>query len=306
MPKYDLAGNPLPEPASSAPMDAGLPAVKYDLAGNPLPAASPPQAMGGSPFVPSGGTYAPLPGGAPSPARPMTVTAATGEGGGKRALWMGLGLAVAVVIGVAAFLLTPKHGVSPTGWTTFTASDKSFSCAAPGGWETTTSDKAQQMVGKDQTTGGVQFRSGSASIEVTTDTVATLMSYILVHGNGDTDVLTGPKAGALHKQWKIATSAIHKGYQETKVAPIDQNMEDARLSEWTANGNVFGLGGHVHGYRASLVGGSLTAVVVCQCLDSDWPALKPAFRHVIASVAPGGAAGGAPGGGLPAMTPLGQ
>ena len=293
MPKYDLAGNPLAEPAAStppqaAPMGAGPAEVKYDLAGNPLPAASPPPAPAGAPFMPpSGAMYAPRPaGGPPSTARPMTVAAASNESGGKRALWMGLGLAIAAVIGIVSFLLMPKHGTTPTTWTTFTASDKSFSCAAPGGWETTTSDKAQQMVGKDQTTGGVQFRSGSASIEITTDTVATLMSYILVHGNGDTDALTGAKAGSLHKQWKIATSAIHKGYQETTVAPIDQNMGDARLSEWTANGNVFGLGGRVHGYRASLVGGNLTAVVVCQCLDSDWPALKPAFRHVIASVKP--------------------
>ena len=312
MPKYDLAGNPLPEPVSStatssAPVDAGPAAIKYDLAGNPLPAASPRPAPTETPYIsPGGGAYAPRPGGASSPARPMTVTAATDEGGGKRALWTGLGLAVAVVIGIAAFLLTPKHSTPPMAWTTFTASDKSFSCAAPGGWETTTSDKAQQVVGKDQTTGGVQFRSGSASIEVTTDTVATLMSYILVHGNGDTDALTGPKAVSLHKQWKIATSAIHKGYHETKVEPITENMEDARLSEWTANGNVFGLGGHVHGYRASLVGGNLTAVVVCQCLDSDWPALKPAFRHVIASVTPPAAPPGAAGSGLPPMAPMGQ
>lgn len=304
MPKYDLAGNPLPEPASSVPAPVE---ARYDLTGNPI--ASPPPATGGAPFMPPGGAmYAPRHGGSPPPARPMM--AAPNEGGGKRALWMGLGLAVAVVIGIAAFLLMPRHGAAPTGWTTFTASDKSFSCAAPSGWETTTSDKAQQMAGKDQTTGGVLFRSGSATIEVTTDTVATLVSYLLVHGNGDTDALTGPKAGSLHKQWRIATSAIHKGYRETKVEAIAENMGDARLSEWTADGNVFGLGGHVHGYRASLVRGSLTAVVVCQCLDSDWPALKPAFRHVIASVTPPtpppAPPPSAPGMDMPPMTPTGQ
>ncbi len=311
MPKYDLAGNPLPEPASStssisAPTGDAPAAIKYDLAGNPIPSASPPPG-GGAPFIqPGGGMNTPRPSGGPaSPTRPM-MTAASSEGGGKRALWMGLGLAVAIVIGIAAFLLAPKHGMPPPGWTTFTAQDKSFSCAAPGGWEMTPSDRAQQMVGKDETTGGVLFRSGSATIEVTTDTVAALMSYILVHGNGDTDALTGPKAGSLHKQWKIATAAIHKGYREAKVEAIAENMEDARLSEWTANGNVFGLGGHIHGYRASMVGGSLTAVVVCQCLDSDWPALKPAFRHVIASVTPPPPPPSAAGDGLPAMAPIGQ
>ncbi len=312
MPKFDLAGNPMPEPASSpsptaqpgaAPLD-----VKYDLAGNPIPVSAPPPASGGPSFLPPGGgagAYAPRPaGGPPSPARPAPV--ASDEGSGKRGLWLGLGIAVLVILGIVAFLLTPKHGAVPTGWTTFTAQDKSFSVAAPGGWETTPSDRAQQMLGKDATTGGVLFRSGSATIEITTDTVATLMSYILVHGNGDTDVLTGPKAGALHKQWKIATSAIHKGYQETKVADFERKMGDARLSEWTANGNVFGLGGRVHGYRASLVGGNMTAVVVCQCLESDWPALKPAFLHVIASITPPPPPPGDPGTGLPPMPPLGQ
>ena len=309
MPKYDLAGNPLPEPSSStpapsAPMGAALAEVKYDLAGNPIPIAAPPPPTGGPSFIPPGGggqPYAPQSGGPPSPTR--MVMAPANEGGGKRALWLGLGLAVVAVLGIAALLLAPKHGAAPTGWTTFTAQDKSFSCAAPGGWEATPSDKAQQMMGKDSTTGGVLFQSGSATIYVTTDTVGTLLHYQLMHDGGDTDALTGPKAGALHKQWKIATSAIHKGYHETKVAAFESATGDARLSEWTANGNVFGLGGHIHGYRASLVGGNLTAVVVCQCLNADWPALKPAFLHVIASVTPPAAPATAPADGLP---PMGQ
>lgn len=46
MPKFDLAGNPLPEPSFSsfssqdAPGSAAVPSItRYDLAGNPLPAA---------------------------------------------------------------------------------------------------------------------------------------------------------------------------------------------------------------------------------------------------------------------------
>lgn len=307
MPKFDLAGNPMPEPAPSpspsAQPGAAPPEVKYDLAGNPIPVAASPAAASGPSFLPpggGGGTDAPRPAGVPPP--PVrSVPVASDEGSGKRGLWLGLGIAVAVVLGIAAFLLAPKHGAAPTSWTTFTAQDKSFSCAAPGGWETTPSDRAQQMVGKDATTGGVLFRSGSATIDITTDTVATLVAYDVMHNNADPQTLTGSRAGVLHKQWKIATSAIHKGYQETKVADFEQKMGDARLSEWTANGNVFGLGGRVHGYRASLVGGSTTAVVVCQCLESDWPALKPAFQHVIASVTSPEPPPTSPGMGLPPM-----
>lgn len=303
MPKYDLAGNPMPEPQSTQTpgmaAGGGAPEVKYDLAGNPIPVTAPPPPAAPS-VVPS---YLP-PSGSSYPTRPAPV--ATNEGSGKRGLWLGLGVAALVVLGIAAFLLAPKHGAAPTGWTAFTTEDKSFSVAAPGGWEVTPSDRAQKMMGKDATTGGVLFQSGSASIDITTDTVATLMSYILVHGNGDTDALTGPKAVSLHKQWKIATSAIHKGYQETKVANFERKMDDARLSEWTANGNVFGLGGRVHGYRASLVEGNTTAVVVCQCLESDWPTLKPAFLHVIANVTAPEPPPGPAGAGLPPMAPLGQ
>lgn len=202
---------------------------------------------------------------------------------------------------IAVILLAPKHGTVPTGWTTFTAQDKSFSCAAPGGWETTPSDKAQQMMGKDSTTGGVLFQSGGAQIDITTDTVATLVGYDLMHNNADPQTLTGSRAGVLHKQWKIATSAIHKGYHETQVQEFEAPIGDARLAEWTANGNVFGLGGRLHGYRAALVGGSLTAVVVCQCSEADWPALKPAFQHVIASVLPPAPPPGTSETGLPPM-----
>ena len=109
--------------------------------------------------------------------------------------------------------------------------------------------------GKDSTTNGVLFTSGSAQIDVTTDTLATLVAYDLMHNSGETLSVAGSRAGVLHKQWKVSTSAVHKGYQETQVADFQGSMGDARLSEWTAAGNVFGLGGTVHGYRASLTGG---------------------------------------------------
>ena len=281
MPSYDLAGNPLPETGGPAP------APRLDLAGNPLPApasAPPTQSdfppLRPTPVVPDG--YVARPGGSP---RPAYAPAAAPEGGSKK-LVIGLiagGLAFALAFTVV-FLLTPKHALIPTSFTTFVPTDKSFSCDAPVGWTTTAADSDHQIAGKDSTTNGVLFTSGSAQIDVTTDTLATLVAYDLMHNSGETLSVAGSRAGVLHKQWKTSTSAIHKGYQETKGAEFANTMGDALLSEWTASGNVFGLGGAVHGYRASLTGGQRTAVVVCSCSEADWPALKPAFLRVIASV----------------------
>ena len=282
MPPYDLAGNPLPEPGGPPP------APRLDLAGNPLPTQA-------SPLASSPDYQPPL---RPTPAYPSEQIArpgvtpyptyaptATPEGGSKKII-VGLiagGLAFVLAF-VVVFLLTPKHALFPTAFSTFVPTDKSFSCDAPVGWTTTAADSDHQIAGKDSTTNGVLFTSGSAQIDVTTDTLATLVAYDLMHNTGETLSVAGSRAGVLHKQWKVSTSAVHKGYQETQVADFQGSMGDARLAEWTATGNVFGLGGSVHGYRASLTGSQRTAEVVCSCSEADWPTLKPAFLRVIASV----------------------
>ena len=141
--------------------------------------------------------------------------------------------------------------------------------------------------GSTSTVGGVLFEQNSAKIDITTDNYATLVAYDVMTNNADPQSLTGSKAGVLHKQWRAKTAAEHKGYAETKVADFESPMGDARLSEWTARGNALGFGGAMHGYRASLAGGGKTAEVVCQCLESDWPTLKPAFQRVLASFVAG-------------------
>lgn len=307
MPQYDLAGNPLPDPSGGA----GAEPPRTDLAGNPLPAApsSAPRAPL-NPLPPPGGGYGapprpagynvppPRPGGGPGPAR---AAVAADEGGGRRWLWLTLGgLVLAALLGTL-YLLTPKPALVPTKFTAYVAPDKSFGCAAPDGWSVTPADKAHQMAGSDSTTGGVLFASGSSSIDITTDTLGTVVAASLMAGNGDA-ALTGSHAAALHKQWRTMVAAPRKGYAETKVADFESAMGDARLAEWTARGNVLGLGGALHGYRASLAGAGHTAEVVCQCPEGEWEALKPAFQRVLASVHEGadpadsaGGAGGVPG-----------
>lgn len=278
-PRFDLAGNPLP------PLKSAAPAVP------PAPSFAPPLRPVGSPAVPLPGGPARTPGFEPPTPNNNTLKIGLSIGG------VLLILVIALVV-----VLTPKHTPAPTAYTQFAAADGSFSCDAPSGWTTTAAAAGGKMSdGSASTVGGVLFQQNSASVDVTTDTYAALTAYDVMNNNADPQSLTGSKAGVLHKQWHKRIAAEHKGYQETQIADYESPMGDGRLAEWTASGNALGFFGPQHGYRASLTGGGKTMVIVCACLESDWPALKPAFQHVLASFRAGGedapepAAPGAPG-----------
>ncbi len=206
----------------------------------------------------------------------------------KRNIALSLGGLALVLLIAAMVVLTPKHTSAPTAYTKYAAPDQSFSCVVPVGWTVDApAADAKMSDGSASTVGGVLVHQNSASIDVTTDTYATLTAYDVMNNNVDPQSLTGSKAGVLHKQWHKRIAAEHKGYAETQVADFEGRMGDARLAEWTASGNALGFGGAQHGYRASVAGGGKTAVIVCSCLESDWPALKPAFRRVLGSFTAG-------------------
>ncbi len=267
-PRFDLAGNPLPPLKPAAP-----PAPSFSS--GPAPPLRP---IGGPAY--GGGSLARTPGFAPPE-----------PNNSKRTLGLSLGAVLLALVVAAAVLLTPKHTPAPAAYTRYTAADSSFSCLAPSGWTVDAPAAGAKMSdGSASTVGGVLFHQNSASVDITTDTYATLMSYDLMNNGGDTQSLTGSKAGVLHKQWHKRAAAEHKGYTETQISNFDSPMGDARLAEWTASGNALGFYGPQHGYRASLTGGGKTMEVVCSCLESDWPALKPAFRKVLGSLSVGGEA----------------
>lgn len=272
-PRYDLAGNLLPPAKSAAPPAPGF---------SPSPSVAPPlrstggPAYGGGPAG-GGGGMAGTPGFAPPE-----------PNNNARNIGLGLGGLLLVLIIAAVVLLTPKHTPAPAAYTRYASSDHSFSCLAPSGWTVDAPAAGAKMSdGSESTVGGVLFHQNSASIDITTDTYASLTAYDLMNNNADPQSLTGSKAGALHKQWHKRVAAEHKGYTETQIADFDSPTGDGRLAEWTAAGNPLGFYGPQHGYRASLTGGSKTMVVVCSCLEADWPALKPAFQKVLGSLSAG-------------------
>jgi hypothetical protein len=189
-----------------------------------------------------------------------------------------LGLLVAIC---ALSLCGCSHpAVAPTSYTHYVGSDKSFSCDAPAGWDVIAADTSTTSVG------GAVFKTGDAKIDITTGSTADVLASDLLHSSSLVPTsLTGSKAEALQSQSKKKVSGIVKGYNEQNGLAFSCGYADAICAEWTATGNFFGMGGPLHGYRASLVNGSHTATVVCQCADSEWPTLKPAFQHVLQSMA---------------------
>ena len=206
----------------------------------------------------------------------------------KLKIGLSIGGVLLVLLVAAIVVLTPKHTPAPTAYTQYAAADHLFSCLAPSGWTVDAPAAGAKMSdGSVSTVGGVLFHQNSASIDITTDTYAALTAYDVMNNNADPQSLTGSKAGVLHKQWHKRVAAEHKGYAETQIVDFDSPMGDGRLAEWTASGNALGFYGPQHGYRASLTGGGKTMVVVCACLEADWPALKPAFQKVLGSLAAG-------------------
>ncbi|MBV9851088.1 MAG: hypothetical protein JO250_15565 [Armatimonadetes bacterium] len=286
MPQYDLAGNPLPEKGGANPSEQP---VRYDLAGNPLPAAPPPPPSG----LPPAGT--PLGFGVPAPAAhsPYGSAAAPSEEVGMGRVYAAVGVGVAVVIALIAFVilhaLRPAPVPAPTAYVPYVALDKSFTCDAPSGW-------ARASGGGDGgNAAGVLLTRGAARIEVEGDLAGSLMGDIVTSNNNQADNLasmTGqpappqtPPVEKLHQGQAKALAKKYDDYDEQPAQPLSSPVGDARISEWTGSGGT--LVGKLHGYRVTLLGNERRYSVICQCPEDNWAVLQPAFQHVIASLAAG-------------------
>jgi hypothetical protein len=279
---------------------------------NPAPAAATPPA----PYSYSPGQQTPPnPAGiAPGPARAAALYDEPSAGPNKILLGV-IGVAlVALAILVYFVVRTPPPVPAPAGYTSWTAADNSIACDTPNGWTVTTHGKASKTpehVSED----GVEMSRSGARVTVTLNDVAGLVAgQLLLEGSPVPEGMTGSRAAGMHRQTKRGVKNSFKGYKESRLeTPPFQNgmggtfaregarsmdelaVPDYEVSEFTADGNRFGLGGKVHGYRASLAGGQLIASVVCVCPERDWATLKPAFHHVLESlheVAPAKKGGG--------------
>jgi hypothetical protein len=198
--------------------------------------------------------------------------------------WIGIGLAVLFVIGFLAYELITPNVSPPASYTHYVSADGRFSMDVPADWSVTSQVPDSD---KDIPTGGALFKDGPAKVDVTTSTVTELRAHDLLTSKGPVpDSLTSDPTNILHKMGKeIAESSI-QNYQEGPFQTIQTNLGSGLVSEFTGTGGMFGLGGPMHGYHASVINGDYTYLVTTQCPQKSWAGLQPVFLKVIKSIAP--------------------
>lgn len=177
-----------------------------------------------------------------------------------------------------------KPAEAPASYTHFAAEDRSFQCDQPAGWESTSA-------GGHGVASGVLFKKGPAKIDITADLQGSLMGDIARSSNNMLGGLapglagkTRPPVETLHEMGKKELAESIKDYQEQPMQQIQGRMGDARMSEYTGGGGIFSP--KVHGLRVTMLGGERRITVICQCPESDWQTLHPAFTRVIGSLSP--------------------
>ena len=169
--------------------------------------------------------------------------------------------------------------VVPTSYNTFNSKDGSFQIQYPAGWEADSGDRSGYAWAK--------FTSGSAEISVDANIAGSVIgdlsksSGISLGIEVDHEDRTPVASVHAHEKQQFEDSA---GVKEEKPVVVKTGFPDARKSEFSGTKT---FGGTIRGYRVTALSADKRIRVVCQCPESEWEALKPAFNKAIESVSMG-------------------
>jgi hypothetical protein len=170
---------------------------------------------------------------------------------------------------------------APTAYEKWDAEDGTFGIEYPAGWKAEGGGRH-----------GVQwatFEQGSAKIEVDVSLSESLMGDIMGAGGGGVTMLgpgapeddqLEPPVAVIHAEKKKAFAENFSDYNEKEAVKITPPIGEGRKSEYTGTKGF----GQVHGYRTSVLSNQRGITIICQCSDSDWPKLQPAFDKILESV----------------------
>ncbi len=180
-----------------------------------------------------------------------------------RAQMLALGFVAAAVgsCGCAASVVVPAS------YSNFQAKDRTFQCEQPAGWEVISG-------GAPGAPSRATFKSGAAKIEIVADIMGSLFGGVS-RGNDDVE----PPVVAVHQLGKSKAAEELPGYEEDAPQVIQVALGEGRQSEFKAPG--------VRGYRATVLTNDRSVSVLARAPEANWAAIKPAFQHVIDSLAPG-------------------
>jgi hypothetical protein len=171
------------------------------------------------------------------------------------------------------------NAVVPTSFDTYNANDGSFQIQYPAGWEADGGGRSGYAWAK--------FTSGDAEISVDANAVGSVIGDIAKTGG----IALGIAADHEDRTPVVAVHANEKaqfedamGVSEDKPVPVKTGFSDARKSEFKGAKT---FGGAIRGCRVTALGVDKRIRVVCQCSDSEWDALKPAFDKAVESLSLG-------------------
>ncbi|MBN2578340.1 MAG: hypothetical protein JXB10_05055 [Pirellulales bacterium] len=173
-----------------------------------------------------------------------------------------------------------EPAVIPGSYQTYNHPDGTFKIEYPTEWEAKGDGKG--------CCAWASFTSGGAEIQVDTSTAGSLVGDIarsrgqMGGGMADPDPQFAPVAEA-HEHGKEGFEEAEEVVEQESV-PIVTGLGDGRKSEYTGSST---FGGKKHGYRATALARDYQIRVICECPESEWESLKPAFDKVIESLSQG-------------------
>lgn len=182
--------------------------------------------------------------------------------------WAVLACGVGLVVGCG-------RAVVPDQYTQYKASDSSFCCDAPAGWEVTGGGKNGNY--------NATFSSGGAEISVTMDVVGSILfggTPPSVAGGAPNLGELSPLAMAHARSGEQFAEALN-GFQDLDTVEFRMEIGEGRKSEFTGKGT---LGKAQHGYRVTALLSEQQMRICCQCSEEEWADLQPVFDRVINSM----------------------
>ncbi|HLA83692.1 MAG TPA: hypothetical protein VJL29_02775 [Thermoguttaceae bacterium] len=171
---------------------------------------------------------------------------------------------------------------APDSYVPYTAKDGSFQCDRPDGWTPNEGKNPRHNA----------FSLGNAEIRIEVSPLDALHLDQTADKNAttnnsppDVEKPAAPRslAAQAHEAKRKIFNDFKVEYDERDPTVVQTGLGDACRSEFTASDRLIGP---VHGYRVTVPVGDQYVHVVCACPESDWPTLRPAFNHVIASLRP--------------------
>jgi hypothetical protein len=154
--------------------------------------------------------------------------------------------------------------------------------SAPDGWSVNRSSSKASEIANCNTS----FRNGAGRVEVEIIDPMTQVQNVMLT-QGDPAAFTNDPVGSIHKvtKWR-GTIFVPSKYKEDPEQSTFSNYGRVDYSEFTGNGGIFGFGGPMHGYRATMPGGKYIISVVTMCPEGSWKDCQSAFMRIIQSVGP--------------------